>query len=72
MENSLEHVRLQIRKAIDSLYKTDFNYAKEIVIEGIIGITLDRCLSKIFVWPYFAHVKTIFEGKIIGLCLSSV
>ena len=50
MENSLEHVRLLIRKAIDSLYETDFSYAREIVIEGLIGITLDRYLSKISLW----------------------
>ena len=42
MDSSIEHIREQIRKVIDSLYMKDFCFAKEVVIEGLIGITLDR------------------------------
>ena len=42
MDPSIGHIREQIRKVIDSLYMRDFCFAKEVVIEGLIGITLDR------------------------------
>ena len=47
MELSIENVKKQLRRAIDSLHKTDFCFAKEIVVEGLIGITLDRFVNTV-------------------------